>query len=79
MSTTIFMFIPLIFMAIIFGLFIWQAIWVAIDSRKRGEEYWWLWTIAAFIAFPVGIIVYAIVSRSDRRRCNIVEKKYQKI
>ena len=78
MSTTIFMFIPLIFMAIIFGLFIWQAIWVAIDSRKRGEEYWWLWTIAAFIAFPVGIIVYAIVSRSDRRRCNNCGKEVPK-
>ena len=78
MSATIFMFIPLIFMAIIFGLFIWQAIWVAIDSRKRGEEYWWLWTIAAFIAFPVGIIVYAIVSRSDRRRCNNCGKEVPK-
>ena len=78
MSTTIFMFIPLIYMAIIFGLFIWQAIWVAIDSRKRGEEYWWLWTIAAFIAFPVGIIVYAIVSRSDRRRCNNCGKEVPK-
>lgn len=78
MSATIFMFIPLIFMAIIFGLFIWQAIWVAMDSRKRGEEYWWLWTIAAFIAFPVGIIVYAIVSRSDRRRCNNCGKEVPK-
>ena len=64
------MLIPMIFTLITFGLYIFQAVWVAIDSRKRGEEYWWLWTIAAFISFPIGIIVYALVSRSDRRRCN---------
>ena len=64
------MLIPMIFTLITFGLYIFQAVWVAIDSRKRAEEYWWLWTIAAFISFPIGIIVYALVSRSDRRRCN---------
>ena len=36
------MILPIVFMLIIFALFIWQAVWVAIDSRKRGEEYWWL-------------------------------------
>lgn len=66
----LFMIVPLILMLITFVLYVWQAVWVAIDSRKRGEEYWWLWTIAAFIAFPIAIIVYALVSRSDRRRCN---------
>lgn len=66
----IMMFLPIIIMLITFGLYIWQGVWVAIDSRKRGEEYWWIWSIASFIAFPIGIIVYALVSRSDRRRCN---------
>ena len=64
------MILPIVIMLIIFALFIWQAVWVAIDSRKKGEEYWWLWTIAAIIAFPVGLIVYAIVTRSDKSRCN---------
>lgn len=78
MAATMMMFIPLIFMLITFGLFIWQAVWVAMDSRKRGDEYWWLWTIAAIIAFPIGIIVYAIVSRSDRRKCNNCGKEVPK-
>lgn len=65
-----FMILPLFLMLGVFGLFIWQAVWVAIDSRKKGEEYWWLWTIAAIIAFPVGLIVYVLVTRSDRSRCN---------
>ena len=65
-----FMILPLFLMLVVFGLFIWQAVWVAIDSRKKGEEYWWLWTIAAIIAFPVGLIVYVLVTRSDRSRCN---------
>lgn len=66
----IFMILPFLIMAIMFGLFIWQAVWVASDSRKKGEEYWWLWTIAAIIAFPVGLIVYVLVTRSDRSKCN---------
>lgn len=65
-----FMILPFLIMATMFGLFIWQAVWVAMDSRKKGEEYWWLWTIAAIIAFPVGLIVYVLVTRSDRSRCN---------
>ena len=32
------MLIPMIFTLITFGLYIFQAVWVAIDSRKRGEE-----------------------------------------
>lgn len=65
-----FMILPLFLMLGVFVLFIWQAVWVALDSRKKGEEYWWLWTIAAIIAFPVGLIVYVLVTRSDRSRCN---------
>ena len=49
------MILPIVIMLIIFALFIWQAVWVAIDSRKKGEEYWWLWTIAAIIAFPLDL------------------------
>ena len=64
------MILTLLFILIIFAAFIWQAVWVAIDSRKKGEEYWWLWTIAAIIAFPIGLIVYALVTRSDKSKCN---------
>lgn len=65
-----FMILPVFIMLGMFGLFIWQAVWVAMDSIKRGEEYWWLWTIAAVIAFPIGLIVYVLVTKSDRSRCN---------
>ena len=34
--------IPLLVMLVIF---IGQAIWVARDAMKKGEEFWWLWTI----------------------------------
>lgn len=66
----LFMFIPLLIMFFAFGLYIWQAVWVAVDSRKKGEEYWWLWTIVALMTFPVGVIVYALVTRSNVSRCN---------
>lgn len=74
----LFMFLPLVLMLGMFGLFIWQAVWVALDSRKKGEEYWWLWTIAAIIAFPIGLIVYVIVSKSDKSNCNNCGKEVPK-
>lgn len=66
----IFMFLPLLIMVGAFGLYIWQAVWVALDSRQKGEEYWWLWTIVALFTFPVGVIVYALVTKSNTDRCN---------
>lgn len=66
----IFMILPLLIMFAVFGLYIWQAVWVAMDSRKKGEEYWWLWTIVALMTFPVGVIVYALVTKSNTGRCN---------
>ena len=65
-----FMILSVFIMLGMVGLFIWQAVWVAMDSMKKGEEYWWLWTIAAVIAFPIGLIVYILVTKSDRSRCN---------
>ena len=47
--------IPLLVMLVIF---IGQAIWVARDAMKKGEEFWWLWTIISVIVFPIGIIIY---------------------
>lgn len=32
------MILTLLFILIIFAAFIWQAVWVAIDSRKKGEN-----------------------------------------
>lgn len=78
MASFIFMLLPLIIMIPIMGLFIWQAVWVALDSRKKGEEYWWLWTIAAVMSFPIGLIVYVLVTRADRNKCNNCGKEVPK-
>ena len=59
--------IPLLVMLVIF---IGQAIWVARDAMKKGEEFWWLWTIISVIVFPIGIIIYILVSRNNKNRCN---------
>ena len=59
--------IPLLVMLVIF---IGQAIWVARDAMKKGEEFWWLWTIISVIVFPIGIIIYILVSRNNKNICN---------
>lgn len=64
------MFLPLIIMVGMFGLFVWQAVWVTLDARRKGEEYWWIWTIASIVAFPIGLLVYVLVSKSDKSRCS---------
>lgn len=75
MIGVLFMFIPFLVMV---ALFIGQAVWVANDSRKRDDEYWWLWTIAALISCPIGIIVYILVTRMDRNKCKICGKEVPK-
>lgn len=59
-------FIPfLVMVALIIG----QGIWVTIDSRKREEKYWWLWTIISLIIFPLGIILYILITRLNKNIC----------
>ena len=53
--------IPLLVMLVIF---IGQAIWVARDAMKKGEEFWWLWTIISVIVFPIGIIIYILTGQA---------------
>jgi RNA polymerase subunit RPABC4/transcription elongation factor Spt4 len=66
-----YIFIPVFLIVIFLTLFVYlgQAIWIYQDGRKRGDEYVWLWIILALVSFPVGLLVYVILSRTGRRRC----------
>lgn len=44
------------------GLFLWFLVptWVYVDARERGVLRALLWSFLAFIAFPIGLVVYLI-------------------
>jgi hypothetical protein len=52
----------IILLAAVFLLII-QATWILLDSRKRGERYYWLWGLFGLINFPQSLIVYLVVTR----------------
>lgn len=52
----------IILLAAVFLLII-QAAWIFLDSRERGERYYWLWGLFGLINFPQSLIVYLVVTR----------------
>lgn len=45
-----------------------QALWIFLDARKRGENYW-LWGIYGMTNVPSALIVYLLVTRNRKVRC----------
>lgn len=45
-----------------------QAVWIFLDARKRGENYW-LWGILGMTNVPSALIVYLLVTRNRKVRC----------
>jgi Ribosomal protein L32 len=58
---------PIIFIFLL--IYLGQALWIYTDGRKRGIEYAWIWALLALVSFPVPLIIYIIISRTDKRRC----------
>lgn len=63
---------------IFFTLWLGQSLWVYLDARGRKDSYAILWALLSLFSFPIPLIVYLIVSRSNKIRCRacgaIVEK-----
>lgn len=45
-----------------------QAVWIFLDARKRGENYW-LWGFLGLLNVPTSLIVYLLVTRYRSHRC----------
>ncbi len=72
---SVFMLLPMLF---IFGIFIWQVVWITVDARKANDEYWWAWMILSIVAFPIGVIVYLIINNTNKNKCNYCGKQIRK-
>jgi predicted RNA-binding Zn-ribbon protein involved in translation (DUF1610 family) len=57
--------IALILSIIILSLYIGAVIWIYKDSRKRQDELALVWCILALLSFPIVLIIYIIVTRSN--------------
>lgn len=58
---------PLVFIFLL--LYLGQALWVYLDSKKKGNAYDWLWGILSLISCPVPLIIYFIISRNGMKKC----------
>jgi len=52
---------------IIAFVYIWQAVWIFRDSKKRDDELAWIWCILSIISCPLVLIVYLIFTRCTTR------------
>jgi RNA polymerase subunit RPABC4/transcription elongation factor Spt4 len=59
---------PIVFISLF--IYLGQAFWIYLDGKRRGDEYIWLWSVLALISFPVPLIIYLIINRSGKRKCN---------
>ena len=57
---------------VLLGLYIGSVIWIFQDSRKRQDELATVWSFLALISFPIVLIIYIIVTRTNKENydCN---------
>ena len=54
------MFVIYLFIAFIIALYVLSVVYVFIDARRRGSEYFWAWGLLALLPF-VGLIAYNVL------------------
>ncbi|GHA79458.1 hypothetical protein [Pontibacter akesuensis] len=50
---------------IIFIVYIWSIFWSYKDAERRGKPGWLVAIVVAFLAWPIGLILWLVVRPSD--------------
>jgi len=58
---------PVVFICIF--LYLGQAFWIYVDGNRRGDHSILLWTVLALISVPIPLIMYLIITRSGKIKC----------
>jgi RNA polymerase subunit RPABC4/transcription elongation factor Spt4 len=72
-----FLFAALLIFVLLF-LYLGQALWVYQDSKYRGDDFALLWALLCLTNFPVPLIIYILVTRYGKRKCNNCNKRVDK-
>jgi RNA polymerase subunit RPABC4/transcription elongation factor Spt4 len=67
---------PIIFICLF--IYLGQALWIYLDSKRRGHSYSFLWPLLALISFPVPLIIYLIIYKHDETKCTNCGKSIDK-
>lgn len=47
-------------------LYIWSIVWAYRDAERRGKPGWLVAIVVAFLAWPLGLLVWLLVRPGDR-------------
>lgn len=50
---------------VLFALYIWSIIWAYRDAERRGKPGWLVAIVVAFLAWPIGLLLWLIVRPND--------------
>lgn len=48
-------------------LYIWSIVWAYKDAERRGKPGWLIALVVAFVAWPIGLLLWLIIRPDDRR------------
>lgn len=51
---------------VILIIYIWSIVWAYRDAERRGKPGWLVAIVVAFLAWPLGLLVWLLVRPSDR-------------
>ncbi|ARS34391.1 hypothetical protein [Pontibacter actiniarum] len=52
---------------IIFIVYLWSIFWAYKDAERRGKPGWLVALVVAFLAWPVGLLLWILVRPNDRQ------------
>ncbi|WP_299826538.1 hypothetical protein [uncultured Pontibacter sp.] len=55
---------------VILVLYIWSIFWAYKDAEKRGKPGWLVAIVVAFLAWPLGLLVWLLVRPADSKTYN---------
>ncbi|MDX5437213.1 MAG: hypothetical protein LPK03_08460 [Pontibacter sp.] len=59
--------IGMIFGLLLFIVYIWSIVWAYKDAEQRGKPGWIVAIVVAFLAWPLGLLLWLLIRPNDRR------------
>lgn len=57
--------VGIILALVVFIIYIWSIFWAYKDAERRGKPGWLVAIVVAFLAWPIGLILWLVVRPSD--------------
>lgn len=55
---------------IVLVIYLWSIVWAYKDAERRGKPGWLVAIVVAFLAWPIGLLLWLLVRPNDRTTYN---------